>query len=108
MTLEPGEEPLPPFQFQEAPATILPLGAVGAGAAAALLHRRNAPELAKGRGVIVMGLERREKLVAVAVSHQRKLTVIGTGRGGRDKTVNISGEEQSSPTTPDTARAWDA
>jgi hypothetical protein len=50
-------------------------------------------ELAKGRGVIIMGLERAEKLVAVAVSDQRKLTVVGTGRGGRDKTVNISGEE---------------
>ena len=30
--------------------------------------------------------------VAVAVSDQRKLTAIGTGRGGRDKTVTISGE----------------
>jgi len=50
-------------------------------------------QLSKGRGVIVMGLEKGEKLVAVAVSVQRKLTVVGTGRGGREKTVTISGEE---------------
>jgi hypothetical protein len=29
----------------------------------------------------------------VAVSDQRKLTVVGTGRGGREKSVSISGEE---------------
>ena len=50
-------------------------------------------QMSKGRGVIIMGLEKDEKLVAVAVSDQRKLTVVGTGRGGREKSVSISGEE---------------
>ena len=44
MTLEPGEEPLPPFQFQEAPANYV-AALVGAGAAAAILDRRDARAL---------------------------------------------------------------
>jgi topoisomerase-4 subunit A len=91
MTLEEGEEPLPPFVFEDAHGNYV--AAVSEQGRLLLFSIAEMRELAKGRGVIVMGLEKGEKLVAVAVSDQRKLTVIGTGRGGRDKTVNISGEE---------------
>ncbi len=91
MTLEEGEEPLPPFLFEDAPGNYV--AALSEQGRLLLFSIAEMRELAKGRGVIIMGLEQDEKLVAVAVSEQRKLTVVGTGRGGRDKTVNISGEE---------------
>ena len=76
MTLEPGEEPLPPFQFHEAPAKYV--AALSEQGRLLLFSIAEMRELAKGRGVIIMGLEKGEKLVAVAVSDQRKLTVIGS------------------------------
>ncbi|MBL8541729.1 MAG: DNA topoisomerase IV subunit A, partial [Betaproteobacteria bacterium] len=91
ITLEAGEEPLPPFLFEDAPGNYV--AALSEQGRLLLFSIAEMRELAKGRGVIVMGLEQGEKLVAVAVSDQRKLTVVGTGRGGREKTVNISGDE---------------
>jgi len=44
--------------------------------------------MSKGRGNVVMGLENEEKLVAVAVSDQPKLTVSGVARG-REKDVEL-------------------
>ena len=91
MTLEEGEEPLPPFAFEESSANYV--AALSEQGRLLLFSIAEMRQLSKGRGVIVMGLEKGEKLVAVAVSVQRKLTVVGTGRGGREKTVTISGEE---------------
>jgi len=91
MTLEEGEEPLAPFVFDEAPGNYV--AAVSEQGRLLLFSISEMRELAKGRGVIVMGLEENEKLVAVAVSDQRKLTVIGTGRGGREKTVTIARDD---------------
>ena len=90
MTLEEGEEPLPPFLFDAAPGNYI--AAVSEQGRLLLFSIAEMRELARGRGVIVMGLEQNEKLVSVAVSDQQKLTVLGTGRGGREKTVTISGE----------------
>ena len=45
-------------------------------------------QMAKGRGVIIMGLEKGEKVVAVAVSDQPGLVVAGLARG-REKQVTI-------------------
>jgi len=49
-------------------------------------------EVPRGRGVIVMGLDGEEKLVAVGLATASKVTVQGTNRLGRDVTVAIEGE----------------
>jgi topoisomerase-4 subunit A len=43
--------------------------------------------------VIVMGLDKGEKLVAVAMTAKRAITVRGTGRGGKEKEVRVAGAE---------------
>ena len=45
--------------------------------------------MSKGRGVIVMGLEKEEKLLAVAVSDEPRLVVAGNSRG-KDKEVELA------------------
>jgi len=48
--------------------------------------------LAKGRGMIVMGLDDGEKLAAVAISNKQTLTVTGIGqRTGKEKPLLLSG-----------------
>ena len=49
-------------------------------------------QMSKGRGVVIMGLEKGEKLLAVGVSDQPGLIVTGTSRG-KDKQVTIEGKE---------------
>jgi topoisomerase-4 subunit A len=44
-----------------------------------------------GRGVILMELEKAERLIAVQPLVQKHLTVIGTGRGGKMQEVGLSG-----------------
>jgi hypothetical protein len=48
--------------------------------------------LAKGRGVTLMGLDKGEKLVAVAVTRERSVAVTGFGRG-RENEVEIAGKD---------------
>jgi topoisomerase-4 subunit A len=40
--------------------------------------------------VILMGLEKNEKLVAAVVSDQQTLTVLGTGRAGKEKEIDLN------------------
>jgi topoisomerase-4 subunit A len=47
--------------------------------------------MSRGRGVIIMGLEKDEKLCAVTVFSGNALQVEGIGKGGKGKTVTISG-----------------
>jgi hypothetical protein len=47
--------------------------------------------MARGRGVIIMGLEKGESLRAVAVYAGNALVVTGEGRGGKQKTLELSG-----------------
>ena len=49
--------------------------------------------MSKGRGVIVMGLEQGEKLLAAAVTRLSSVTVSGIGRGGKEKALEIKGEK---------------
>jgi topoisomerase-4 subunit A len=48
--------------------------------------------LAKGRGVTLMGLDKGEKLVAVAVTQEKGVEVLGFGRG-RENAVEIRGKD---------------
>ena len=50
-------------------------------------------EMARGRGVTLMGLDDGEKLVAVGFSGAGSVTVAGTSRSGKERTVTIDGED---------------
>ena len=91
MALEEGEEPVRPFPFADTKGNYV--AAVSEGGRLLLFSIEEMRQLARGRGVIVMGLEKGERLVAVAVSAQQQLTVTGTGRGGKPKTVTLKGEK---------------
>jgi topoisomerase-4 subunit A len=49
-------------------------------------------EVPRGRGVIVIGLDGDEKLVAVGLATGSKVTLQGTNRLGRTTTVTLEGE----------------
>ncbi|HYC45961.1 MAG TPA: DNA topoisomerase IV subunit A [Burkholderiales bacterium] len=50
-------------------------------------------ELARGRGITLMGLDDGEKMVAVGFGDAKSVTVVGTNRSGNEKTVRVSGED---------------
>ncbi len=50
-------------------------------------------QVSRGRGVIIMGLEDAERLVATSVFDGKWLAVSGIGRGGKEKEVALSGEK---------------
>jgi topoisomerase-4 subunit A len=50
-------------------------------------------ELARGRGVTLMGLDPGEKMVAVGFADSKSVTVVGRSRSGSEKTVRVSGDD---------------
>ena len=87
MTVEEGETPLAPFMFE--PAERSYVAAISAGGRMLLFPLAELKYMSRGRGMIVMGLEKNEKLLAVAVSDQTKLVVSGVARG-REKEVALA------------------
>ncbi|MDH3288808.1 MAG: DNA topoisomerase IV subunit A [Betaproteobacteria bacterium] len=49
-------------------------------------------ELARGRGITLMGLDKGEKMVAVGFADSTSVTVIGKSRTDKERTVTVSGE----------------
>ena len=49
-------------------------------------------EVPRGRGVIIMGLDRDEKLIAVGLTSSNKVVVHGTNRVGKATAVVIEGD----------------
>jgi len=91
LSVEDDERPLQPTIYREAADNYVV--AVSEQGRMLLFQVAEMKQMARGRGVIVMGLEKGEKLVAVAVSNQRTLTVFGTGRGGKEREVTISAKD---------------
>jgi topoisomerase IV subunit A len=50
-------------------------------------------ELARGRGITLMGLDPNEKMTAVGFGDAKAVTVIGTSRSGAEKTVRVAGQD---------------
>jgi topoisomerase-4 subunit A len=50
-------------------------------------------ELARGRGLILMGADDEDPMVAAGFSDGSTVTVEGTGRGGKPKTCTVSGKD---------------
>jgi topoisomerase-4 subunit A len=79
MSVEEGETPIQPFMYEEAPGNYV--AAVSEQGRMLLFQVSELKQMARGRGMIVMGLEKDEKLIAVAVSDQPTLNVYGLARG---------------------------
>ncbi len=90
MTIEEGETPVPPFIYEDAAGNYI--AAISEQGRMLLFQVSEMKQMTKGRGVIVMGLEKEEKLVAVAISDQPGLSVLGISRG-KEKEVTIKGKD---------------
>ncbi|KPK17066.1 MAG: DNA topoisomerase IV [Betaproteobacteria bacterium SG8_41] len=49
-------------------------------------------ELARGRGITLMGLDKGEKMIAVGFANSKSVTVVGKSRSDKERTVTVSGE----------------
>ena len=48
-------------------------------------------ELARGRGITLMGLDDKEKMKGVGLSDGKSVNVAGTTRSGKEKVVRVAG-----------------
>jgi topoisomerase-4 subunit A len=83
MTVDEGGTPLPPFIYEEAKGNYV--AALSQNGRLLLFAIDELKVLAKGRGMIVMGLDEGEKLFGAVVSDRPKLIVRGITRGGKEK-----------------------
>jgi topoisomerase-4 subunit A len=91
MSVEEGEVPLAPAAYEEARGNYV--AAVAEQGRLLIFDITEMRQMARGRGVIVMGLEKDEKLIAIGVTNAKELTVEGLGRGGKEKQVRLAGEK---------------
>ena len=91
MTLVGGETPVLPRAYGEAAGNVI--GAVSENGRLLVFDIGEMRQVARGRGVIIMGLEDGEKLVAATVFDGRTIGIAGTGRGGKPKEIALSGEK---------------
>lgn len=89
MAMGEGETPVAPSVYEEAKG--LKVAAAAERSRLLVFDISEMKAMSKGRGVIVMGLEKGEKLCAVAVYSGTTLTVTGMARGGKPKVVQLSG-----------------
>jgi len=90
MTLEEDEEPLAPVAMFAGLDHVAALSAKGKLLVFPIEEMREVP---KGRGVIIMGLDRAEKLISVVVTTSSKVVVHGTNRVGKATAAVIEGTE---------------
>lgn len=91
MSLDETETPVPPVTFTETPGSYV--ASISEHGKLLLVQLSELKYQPKGRGLILMGLDKDEKLVAVLVSDQPTLTVVGVGRGGKEKEVTLGKRE---------------
>jgi len=89
MTLEPGEEPITPVALAPGLDHVAALSSRGRLLVFPLAEMREVP---RGRGVIIMGLDGEERLVAIALTTSSKVALSATNRLGRPATVTLEGE----------------
>jgi len=85
------DTPVAPFPFEMAKGSLAV--AVSSGGKMIAFDLDEVGYLAKGRGVVLMGLDKSDSLVGVAVTAEKRVEVAGTGRGGKDNVVEIKGAE---------------
>ncbi len=90
MTLEAGEQPLPPRLVQPGD---VELAALSEGGRLLVFPLEEMKEMPRGRGVILMGLEAAETLLDICLLGAGGLLVEGPARGGALAQVSLSGAE---------------
>jgi len=90
MNVKEGETPIAPVAFEAGGGSLLV--AVSSGGKMIAFELDEVGYLAKGRGVTLMGLDRNERLVAVVVVRERRVEVVGFGRG-RENVAEIKGAD---------------
>ena len=90
MTLQDGEQVLRPARVPDKPEMAVTLSEHGR---MLLFPAAELKELARGRGITLMGLDAGEKLTVVGFARADAVSVIGTSRAGSEKTVRVSGEQ---------------
>jgi topoisomerase IV subunit A len=90
MTLDDDEEPLAPVALAGGFDHVAALSSRGKLLVFPLAEVREVP---RGRGVILMGLDRGETLAAIGVATARKVVLQGTNRLGRAVVVPVEGED---------------
>ena len=91
MSLEKGEHPLAPAKTQGAT-----LCAVSEGGRLLLFPLADIKEMSKGRGLMVMDLDKNDAMVGVTVNYGNFVTIEGAGRGGKASNVVVEGAELDS------------
>ena len=91
MTLAEGEVTLAPFVYEEGKR----VAAASEGGKLMVFDIDEMRAVSRGRGVIVMGLDEGEELAAVAVLPGNALGMVWTGRGGKEKRLELSGAKLS-------------
>jgi topoisomerase-4 subunit A len=91
MSVDEGAMPMMPVAFEEALGNYAAL--VSENGRMLLLQLSELKYMAKGRGLVLMGLDKDEKLVAALVTNQPAIVVTGVGRGGKYKEVLVQGKE---------------
>jgi len=89
MSLEADEAPVAPVALAEGADHVAALASNGKLLVFPLAEMREVP---RGRGIIVMRLDEREQLIAIALATARKVVVRGTNRLGRVADVAVEGE----------------
>ncbi|HLU76654.1 MAG TPA: DNA topoisomerase IV subunit A [Burkholderiales bacterium] len=88
LNVDKGETPIPPFMFEPSPKSMVV--ALAEEPRVLVYGLDELKYMAKGRGLILMGLEDKEKLVAAVVTSERQVVVSGMLRG-KEKEVTLSG-----------------
>jgi topoisomerase-4 subunit A len=91
MSLEKGEKPLTPVKTQGAT-----LCAVSAAGRLLLFPLADIKEMSKGRGLMIMDLDKSDEMIGVTVNYGNFVTLEGAGRGGKTSSVTIEGAELDS------------
>jgi topoisomerase-4 subunit A len=89
MTLDPDEEPVSPVALAPGLDQVAALSSRGRLLVFPLADMREVP---RGRGVIIIGLDGEEKLVAVGLATASKVVLQGTNRLGRAVTLTLEDE----------------
>jgi topoisomerase-4 subunit A len=90
MTVEEGDEVLRPATVPAKAVMVVTLSEHGR---MLLFDAAELKELARGRGITLMGLDDKEKMKAVGFSDGKAVNVSGKARSGKDKVTRIAGQE---------------
>ena len=90
MTLQEGDEVLRPASVPDKAVMAVTLSEHGR---MLLFDASELKELARGRGITLMGLDTDEKMRAVGFSDGKSVTVSGRSRSGKEKVVRVSGDQ---------------